>query len=340
MSRVLVVSFRLGESDGVSIEAAKWIDALRALGHDVTTLAGEGHADQLMPALAINATQAIDIDELAARSRNADLVVVENLVSLPLNIAARDAMYEVLDGRPALFHHHDLAWQRDQWSEDDVPRDQLQWRHVAINELSRHQLAQRGIDATTIYNHFDVTPPLGRRDDTRRAIGIDGRLALFPSRAIPRKNVASALAFASSLDATLWLLGPAEDGYDVALDELLRVTSTRYLRARRDGYDIHDAYAASDVVVVSSTWEGFGNPVLESVTHHRPLAVAPYPVLEEIRAFGFHFFDLDDTPSVAAFLDGPDEALLEHNHELVRQHFNLADLPAQISPVVASLGLT
>ncbi len=112
------------------------------------------------------------------------------------------------------------------------------------------------------------------------------------------------------------------------------------MRARRDGFDIHDGYAASDVVVVSSTWEGFGNPVLESVTHRRPLAVSSYPVLEEIRAFGFQFFDLKETTSLSTFLDDPDEALLEHNRELVRQHFNLIDLPAQISPILASLGLT
>ena len=42
MARLIVVSFRLGTFDGVSIEARKWIDAFRALGHEVTTLAGDG----------------------------------------------------------------------------------------------------------------------------------------------------------------------------------------------------------------------------------------------------------------------------------------------------------
>ena len=34
------------------------------------------------------------------------------MASLPLNVAATEALYELLGDRPALFRHHDLAWQR------------------------------------------------------------------------------------------------------------------------------------------------------------------------------------------------------------------------------------
>jgi hypothetical protein len=62
-----------------------------------------------------------------------------------------------------------------------------------------------------------------------------------------------------------------------------------------------------------STWEGFGNPVLESVTHRRPLALYPYPVACEIRDFGFRFFDLGDVAAIKSFVENPDYELYAHN---------------------------
>ncbi len=88
-----------------------------------------------------------------------------------------------------------------------------------------------------------------------------------------------AIRLAQGLGATLWILGPAEDGYDTELANILASSGVPVRRGLHHELDVHDAYAASDLVVVPSTWEGFGNPVLESVTHRRPLAAYPYPVL-------------------------------------------------------------
>lgn len=340
MARLAVVSFRLGSFDGVSIEAQKWIDAFRALGHEVITLAGGGEADVVMSELAIRASDAPDIVKVTEVLKGADLVVVENMVSLPLNVAARDVLYHVLDRRAALFHHHDLAWQRPEWINELAPRDQPQWRHVTINDLSTHELHDRGIEASTIRNAFDPDPPLGRRDATRHALGLsDERLVLLPTRAIARKNIPGAIQLAEELDAILWLLGPSEDGYGHHLEHLLAKAHVDVRRRLGGGFDIHDAYAASDLVVMPSTWEGFGNPVLESVTHRRPLAVYPYPVLQEIRSFGFRFFGLDDVPEIEAFLGTPDDGFLESNLAIARQHFNLADLPKRLTPLLETWGI-
>ena len=340
MAHLVVVSFRLGGTDGVSIEAAKWIDAFEAMGHYVTTFAGEGRADVVMPALAIRATTAPQLHDVSRVLGDADLVVVENFVSLPLNVAARDVLYRALDHRRALFRHHDLAWQREQWRDGDVPRDHRDWRHVTINDLSRRELEARGVLSVTIRNAFDCDPPLGRRDATRRAVGVTNeRVALMPTRAIPRKNVEGAFTFAERLDAVLWLLGPAEDGYDSTLDALLEKSTIRAVRGLPQGFDVHDAYAASDVVVMPSTWEGFGNPVLESVTHRRVLAVYPYPVLREIESFGFRFFTLDDVKGVENFLRKPDSDLVEHNVAIAREHFNVTNLPSRLTPLLESLSV-
>lgn len=340
MARIVLVSFRLGGTDGVAIESAKWIAALRTLGHSVRTVAGEGAADVIIPSLAIEATMTTSIQELEEAFANADLVIVENLASLPLNLDAREVLSHVLRDRRALFHHHDLPWQRPRLAHFEGPRDEPLWRHVTINELSRLELRERGIDAVTIMNSFDCEPVRGRRDSTRLTLGVDTRtLVLMPSRALPRKNVAGALALCEALGAVFWLLGPAEDGYESTLEELIESAGVEVRRGLSEEFDVNDAYAACDLVVMPSTWEGFGNPVLESVTHRRPLALYPYPVACEIIDFGFRFFDLGDVVAIKSFLENPDYELYAHNLSIALEHFNVATLPTRLSDLVNSMDI-
>ena len=219
-----IVSFRLGGSDGVAVEARKWSRALETLGFDVRTVAGEGPVDRLVPALAIGATAAPTPGEIDSALEDAELVVVENLCSLPLNPAAARVVADVLRGRRAVLHHHDLPWQRAQYAGFPPPPDDPAWVHVTVNELSRTELARVGIAATVIHNAFDIDAPGGDRDLPRGALGLDpaDRLVLQPTRAIPRKNVGGAIALAEALDAVFWLLGPAEDGYGPELDATRR----------------------------------------------------------------------------------------------------------------------
>jgi glycosyltransferase involved in cell wall biosynthesis len=340
MVRIVIVSFRLGGTDGVAIESAKWAAAFTTLGHQVRTVAGEGVADVILPGLAIDATTPPSHDALDDALADADLVVVENLASLPLNLDARDVLYRVLDGRRAVFHHHDLPWQRPHLAHLEGPRAGPRWHHVTINELSRLELLERGVPAVTIMNSFDCEPPRGRRAPSRRVLEVDGRtLVAMPSRALPRKNVEGALALCEALDAVFWLLGPAEDGYGATLETLLDSANVDVRRGLPDGVDVHDAYAACDLVVMPSTWEGFGNPVLESVTHRRPLALYPYPVACEIRDYGFEFFDLGDVVAIKSFLDNPDYHLYAHNLSIALEHFNLAKLPSRLDELLDSIGL-
>src|SRR5271170_7744694 len=88
MSVAAFVSFRLGGTDGVSVEAAKWAGSLRQLGFSVVTVAGEGPVDQLVPGLAITASEPPERSALEKALADADLVVIENLCSLPLNPVA------------------------------------------------------------------------------------------------------------------------------------------------------------------------------------------------------------------------------------------------------------
>ncbi len=306
-------------------------------------MAGSGSADRILPGLAIDSADPptrIEVDDALAA---ADLVVVENLCSLPLNPAATRVAAAALAGRPAILHHHDLPWQRPRFADHGPPPTDPRWRHVTINELSRRELATRGISATTISNAFDLSVvgsgergEVGERVRKELGLGPDDRLVLQPTRAIPRKNVAGGIEVARALGATFWLLGPAEDGYDDELARLVeRARCPVVLGVPGDlTLRVHDAYLASDVVALPSTWEGFGNPSVESVVHRRPLAIGPYPVAGELASFGFRFFGLDRLDDLAAWLDHPDGSLLEHNLAVAAAHFSLADLPRKLAAVL------
>ena len=266
-------------------------------------------------------------------------MIVENLCSLPLNPAAGAAVAAALRGRAAVLRHHDLPWQRPRfaaWS-TPVPTDRA-WRHVCINTLTRDELAGRGVDATVVPNHFAMNPG-GDRERARAALGIgdDDRLVLQPTRAIERKGVPVAIALAEALGATYWIAGPAEEGYGPVLEQLLASARCPVRHLLPPGVSMADGYAASDIVAFPSTWEGFGNPTIESAVHRRPLAVAGYPVLDELRALGFRWFDVRRPDALAAFLAAPEVELLEHNFALARQHFDLAELPGRVAAILPTV---
>jgi mannosylglucosylglycerate synthase len=323
----------------VSVESAKWGHTLSRLGFDVATVAGEGPVDIVVPGLAIDAPTPPSIEEVAAAVGDADLVVVENLCSLPMNLPAALVVADALGGRRTILHHHDLAWQRERYAHiTALPPTDPAWLHVTINERSRVELASRGIDAVAIPNAFDVDEPPGDRAGTRAALGVAAgeRLLLQPTRAIERKNVPAAIALAEALGATYWILGPPEEGYGPTLERLLADAAVRTIHG--GGVRAVDAYAACDAVAFPSTWEGFGNPAIESAIHRRPLAIGTYPVAAELAAYGFRWFPADDPAPLRAFLDGPDAALLDHNQALARTHFSLDALAERLTRLFDAAG--
>ena len=87
------LSYRLGGNDGVAVEARKWEWALQELGFTVRRVAGEiddasRPDDHELPFLEIDPTDDVVLspDELTVAIAGADLVIVENLCSLPAQL--------------------------------------------------------------------------------------------------------------------------------------------------------------------------------------------------------------------------------------------------------------
>ncbi len=318
--QAVTISFRLGGDDGVSVEARKWQGALQQLGFDTRRVAGaiedNGQPDDVvLPGLVIDAEQPPNDTELEAAIEGADLVIVDNICSLPLNLAAAFATQRAVERNPATrvcYRHHDLPWQRRhlQHLEHDFPPRTSGALHATINLRSRRELEARGYEhTTTVHNYFDLAPTPGDRGTTRKRFDFsDDAFVLFqPARAIERKNVPGGLRFAQrlhelapDLDLHYWLSGPAEDGYGPTLDRLQQKAPLPFTIGRADS--AADAYAAADLVVFPSTWEGFGNPVVESIAYRKPCATFTYPVLAELHATGIRTFSTELPETIVQFL--------------------------------------
>ena len=334
-----IVSFRLGLTDGVSIVASRWSEILRDLGFEIVTVAGEGPVDRTLPSLAIGATQPPESAAVEAALETADLVVVENLLTIPMNLPASRVVGSVLRNRPAVLHHHDPPWQRERFRHvTELPPDDPAWEHVTINAFTASDLAQRGLRSTTIGNPFDTASAPGDRAATRQALGVPdaATLVVHPVRAIERKNVPAAIALTEELDGVYWLMGGAEEGYGPTLDRLLDEAKCRILRS--DWPAMPDAYAAADLVAFPSTWEGFGNPPIEAAIHRRPCAVGDYPAAEELRDLGFAWFAPEEVGPIREFLERPDGELLEANYSLARKHFSVEAVSHEIAGLLDRRG--
>jgi glycosyltransferase involved in cell wall biosynthesis len=327
------------------VAAAQWAAAFCQLGYRVRTVAGDGPVDQCLPWLAHDAIAPpgpADLAALAEALDGADVVVVENVCSLPMNPPVTAAVARTVRSRPAILRHHDLPWERRRYAGiTGWPPDDPAWLHVAISEHSRRRLLERGIPAINLYHGYADLPPPGRRDEARHRLDVapTERLLLQPTRAIPRKNVAAGVRLASQLRATYWLTGQAEEGFGPQLEEILAGARCRVLRGLPDGLRMEDAYAAADAVVLPSTWEGFGMPLIESALAGRPLAVNGYPVAREVARLGFQWFPIDDPIPLRRFLAEPDPAMLAANHRLALRHFGPAALRRRLQRALGRLGL-
>lgn len=407
MAKVVFVSFRLKAQDGVSVEAEKWIGLFRERDCEVHRVAGyianpaandhvigelnfcdpqiehftrrvfssggeRDNADEELAQLTQSVKASLEpvLDEVGP-----DLVIAENVLSLPLNIPLTISLCRYLEDRgiPTIAIHHDFYWQDAGYAScilDGVlaryfPPPLPNIRHVTINDMSREELYERtGMTAACIRNCFDFDA-VRRKDQFNSSlrqdlgIGEDEVMFLQPTRVIERKGISRSIGFVEEFAAAcgksvrLVITGPCEQGYESSFKKLCHAASVDVMHTpnwfgnyrNQPGtklpYDIRDAYAHCDMVIFPSIREGFGNPVLESVVHRKPLLVSLYPALEELRAYGFQFLVLDEraVERTIKLLDYPPlmVEMVDRNFNIGRRHFSVELLKEQIAELVSAM---
>ncbi|MBZ0280830.1 MAG: glycosyltransferase family 4 protein [Anaerolineae bacterium] len=361
-NRIGFVSTRFAGTDGVSLETLKWVWVLRKLGYECFGFAGESDWQEdhryLVPEAhfdhpeirAINDDLFNDFVRTAATSQkvqrlkdhlkqhlyqfsrtfNLNLLIVENALTIPMNIPLGLAITEFIaeTNIPTVAHHHDFVWERSRYAinaaEDYLraafPPTLRSIRHVVINSFGGQQLALRtGASSIMLIPNvmdFDAPPPApdGYADDLRTALGIGDQVFLLqPTRIVPRKRIEQAVNFTHLLDreAVLVITHYAGDegteyvnylrDYAQSLKVRLLFAAEHFNHERRildNGrkiYSLADAYQQADLVTYPSVVEGFGNAFLETIYYKCPIVMSIYEIFKtDIQPKGFKVVAFED----------------------------------------------
>jgi glycosyltransferase involved in cell wall biosynthesis len=360
--RIAFVSTRLAGLDGVSLEAKKWSTLLETMGHQCVYVAGECERlagdSRLIPELHFKHPTISSINEQCfgrvLRTRevasqihemkwiigqklqstvedfNADLIIAENCLTIPLNIPLGLALVELVmeTGVGCIAHHHDFVWERERFDVNAVddylmaafPPPLLQMQHVVINSKAARDFSRRtGLPCRVVPNVMDFDNPPPPPDDYARSfraaigVGTEDLMFLQPTRLVARKGIEHAIELIHSLDGRRCKLvishasGDEGDTYaerirryanamnvDIVFADAFVSTRRRTSPAGHRLYTIGDAYSCADFVTYPSTYEGFGNAFLEAIYYRKPILCNRYGIYRtDIQPCGFDVVLMD-----------------------------------------------
>ncbi len=311
-----------------------------------------------------------------------DILIPQNCLAIPMHLPLGIAVTEFLSETniPAIAHHHDFYWERSRFSISSIPEylgmsfppKLPNMRDVVINQEAQEQLALRkGSSSLVIPNVFDFENPPENIDeyasDVRQELGLaeDDFFILQPTRVVPRKGIEQAIKLVSLLNDPRCKLvishEAGDEGYEYLgmLEQLakeekvdMRVVANRVGEVRqRDSegrkiYTLWDLYHHADFVTYPSTYEGFGNALLEAIYFRKPVLINRYSIfIRDIEPKGFHLLTMDGfvTPSIARRVNQIlhnlqlRQEIVNHNYEIARHFYSYSVVRGNLRAFIASL---
>lgn len=355
------ISTRLAGIDGVSMETSKWVDIFEKEGFTCFYMAGEldrpsdksllaEEAHFIHPAIQEIQSQCFGVQArkplitkkiqqtkdrlkkqiyLFIKKFKLELLVIENALTIPINIPLGLAITEVISetGIKTIAHHHDFFWERDRFLINAVsdylgmafPPHLPSIYHVVINSFADDQLSfRKGISARIIPNimDFENHPPSidDYSSDVRKSFGIkdDELFVLQPTRVVKRKGIEHAIELVSRLGMKAKLVishASGDEGYDYEkrirdYSKIMRVKTlfvSDIINERRGRtskgkkiYSLFDIYPHADLVTYPSELEGFGNAFLEAIYFRKPIVLNTHSIyITDIKPKGFNVIEMN-----------------------------------------------
>lgn len=311
-----------------------------------------------------------------------DILIPQNVLAIPMHVPLGIAVTEFLaeTQMPAIAHHHDFYWERTRFSIGGVkdyldmafPPSLPHLHHIGINQAALEQLALRkGVNATLMPNVFDFDNPPPEADpytaDIRKEIGIseDDFLILQPTRIVPRKGIEHAIKLVGLLDDDRYKLVISHDAGDEGLDykhqleEMARQEGVdlRFFAARigevrqvdhlgNKIYTLWDIYKHADLMTYPSTYEGFGNALLEAVYFKVPVVINRYSIyVQDIEPKGFKLIEMDGfitqklLDEVRRVIEDKEhrKSIVDHNYKIARRFYSYTALRRVLRHHIAML---
>ncbi len=353
--RMGFVSTRFDGTDGVSLETRKWAHVLQGLGHSVYYFAGQ--CDQpaeisfIVPEAHFQHSDVQAISNISYKSStrppeitrrihemrshlkdrlyefirkyDIELLIVENALSIPMNIPLGLAIAELIaeTDMPIIGHHHDFFWERKRflincigdYLEMAFPPRLPSIHHVVINSLAATEIGKRrGINVSVIPNVMDFDNPPPATDkytaSLRADLQVDSDEYFFlqPTRPLQRKGIEYAFELVHRLGEKARLVishagGDEGSEYKEHIQAYAKMLNVRVnfvsdiisteRGTTKDGrqiYTLGDVYPYADLVTFPSHLEGFGNAFLEAVYYRRPIFINSYTIYSiDIKPKGF-----------------------------------------------------
>lgn len=311
-----------------------------------------------------------------------DLLIPQNILAIPMHIPLGIAVTEFLaeTNMPAIAHHHDFYWERSRFSVSGV-RDYLDMsfptslphiKHVVINQAAEEQLSLRkGVSSFLVPNVFDFDQPVPKVDsysrDLREDLGLskDDIFVLQPTRIVPRKGIEHAIKLVSLLGDPRYKLVVSHESGDEGMDYMQRLqeiareenVDVRFVSDRvgdirqidsegRKIYTLWDLYAHADLVTYPSTYEGFGNALLEAIYFRQPIVINRYSIfVRDIEPKGFDLLLMDGyvtqrlVDDVRRILEDQEERkkMVEKNFKIAQAHYSYGVLRRTLKAIMTSV---